>query len=361
MNRKKIVCLILALVFLLTSLVACDNKETSTSGDMGGKERFSSTFYDAFDTVITITAYCSSQEEFDKLFETAKSMYIDYHKRFDIYNSYEGITNLKDVNDRAGSETVKVDANTIAFLEYAINSYESTNGKMNIAMGSVLRLWHDAREKANAGDASKDIVPSIEELTEAAKHININDVVLDMNNLTVSFKDPLLKLDVGAIAKGYTTELVAQKLTELGGTSVLINAGGNVKTTGPKPNGDLWTIGIQSPQLKGGEAYVETVSIDDKSVVTSGVYERNFTVDGVTYHHIIDPDTLFPENRFLSVSILTSKHSGLADALSTAVFNMDPEEGRAYIESLSGVEAMWILNDMSFVYSSGYEEYISKK
>jgi len=339
-------------------MCACTKKENA-QGDMGGKEKFSETFFDAFDTVITITAFCESKEEFDTLFNTAKEMFTSYHKLFDIYNSYDGITNLKDVNDNAGEKEVTISAELAEFLIYAINAYEYTNGKMNIAMGSVLRLWHDAREKANAGETSSDIVPSQEVLTKANKHTNINDVILDTERLLVSFKDSELKLDVGAIAKGYATQLVAKKLTEMGYTSVLINAGGNVTTTGAKPNGDLWTIGIQNPQTGGGEGYVELISIAEMSVVTSGVYERNFTADGVTYHHIIDPNTLYPENRFQSVSIVT-KQSGLADALSTAVFNMDLEEGKAYIEKLDGVEAMWILNDFSFVYSSGYEKYIAK-
>jgi len=343
MKLKKTLSLILIFAMLLT-FASCSKKVV--------KEKYSNTFFDGFDTVITITAYCETESSFGELFKYSQESFLNYHKLYDIYNSYDGMTNLKDVNDRAGAEAIKVDREIINLLVYAKEMYQKTSGKMNVAMGAVLRLWHDAREDGG-------YIPSMDDLKEASLHCNIDDVVIDEANCTVKFNDPLLKLDVGAVAKGYATEMVAQELSKKGYTSVLINAGGNVKTTAAKPDGTGWVIGIQNPEIKGGEAYVEAISIEANSVVTSGVYERNFTVDGVTYHHIIDPNTLMPENNYLSVTIVTES-SALADCLSTAVFNMSLEEGKAFIDKLDGAEAMWILNDKSYEFSSGFEKMINK-
>ena len=320
-------------------------------------EKFSSMIFDAFDTVITITAYCKNEAEFNELFSYAESEFTRYHKLFDIYNSYDGITNIKDINDRAGSAPVSVDVDILDLLDFGKGMYDKTDGRINIAMGSVLGLWHDARTKAADGYNGPDLLPTSEALQDASKHCNINDLVINNATGSVSFSDKDLKLDVGAIAKGYATEKVKEQLVQKGYNHFLINAGGNVTTYGTKPDGANWTIGIQNPDTNSKESYIKTVSIETNSVVTSGVYERNFEYHGKVYHHIIDPDTLSPENRFLSVSIITQA-SGLADGLSTAVFNMDLEKGQAFIDSLDGVEAMWILNDKTQVFSSGFEQYI---
>ena len=139
---------------------------------------------------------------------------------------------------------------------------------------------------------------------------------------------------------------------------MLLSVGGNVRAIGDKISDDgghtPWAVGVQNPDLNADDQSVVVLDIKDKSLVTSGIYERYYTVDGKNYHHIINPDTLFPEHDYLSVSIVT-KDSGVGDALSTAVFNMDLEAGKKFIEDYEGVEAMWILPDMSLVYSSGFE------
>ena len=344
MKTKKIISLILVAA-LLSGLCACGEKKPALL-------KYSNTFFDAFDTVITITAYCDSEETFNGLFETSEAEFIRYHKLFDIYNSHEGITSLKDVNDMAGSGAVKVDPAIIELLGYAKEMYGTTNGKMNVAMGAVLSRWHTARELALVMDA--DPVPDISELKEKAEHCSIDDLVIDAAAGTVELKDPEMSLDVGAIAKGFATEKVIDMLAEQGATHVLINAGGNVRTLGIKPDGSKWKVGIQNPDTQSSEAYIDTVDIDEKSVVTSGIYERFFEYGGRRYHHIIDSETLFPELRYQSVTIVT-EDSALADALSTAVFNMEPAEGKDFINSMDGVEAMWILNDGTQVFSEHFK------
>ena len=163
-----------------------------------------------------------------------------------------------------------------------------------------------------------------------------------------------MSLDVGAIAKGYAAEMIAESLREKGISGYLISIGGNVCAVGAKPDGKQWTVGIEDPF---GDGFCETVGVRDVSVVTSGSYQRYFELDGVRYHHIIDPDTLFPENRFVSVTVI-SGNSALADALSTALFNMNIEQGKALVASLEDTHAMWLTADGEKLCSDGFKEFI---
>jgi thiamine biosynthesis lipoprotein len=163
--------------------------------------------------------------------------------------------------------------------------------------------------------------------------------VLDSETLTVYFADPEMSLDVGAIAKGYTAERIAEALSDAGFTSITLNLGGNVRVIGEKPNGEGWTTGVENPHVQGGE-YIHKTTLTDGSAVTSGDYQRYYEVDGVRYHHIIDKDTLMPAAHFSSVTVYT-RDSGLADALSTALFNMTYDEGAALVNTLDGVKVVW--------------------
>ena len=159
---------------------------------------------------------------------------------------------------------------------------------------------------------------------------------------TVRRTDPRALIDVGAIGKGYATEKAAQYLESKGCTSYVLNIGGNIRIVGTKVNGDGWVTGIKNPLDP--EIYAYYTKIADTSCVTSGDYERYFMVDNVKYHHIIDEETLMPAEYFSSVTIIT-KDSGLADTLSTALFCMSYEEGLELVESLDGVEVLWIFKD----------------
>ena len=173
--------------------------------------------------------------------------------------------------------------------------------------------------------------------------------------MTVYFADPQLRLDVGAVAKGYATELVSQMLLAGPMPSFIISAGGNVRTgIIPQDGRKAWGVGIQDPDgnVFGLADYVEVLYIHDVSVVTSGDYQRYYEVDGQRYHHLIDPETLMPDTDFRSVSIIT-QDSGYADMLSTAAVLMPYEESRAFIDSLDGVEAIWLFPDGSMQMTDG--------
>lgn len=237
-----------------------------------------------------------------------------------------------------------------------------TGGAVNVAMGAVLSLWHDYRE-AGVNDPENAVLPPMELLREAEKHTDVNDIVIDEAASTVYLRDPEMRLDVGSTAKGYAAEQVALYAQSLGVTSLLLSVGGNVRAIGEKRETDSgggmrWNIGIQNPDKESAQTELFHVLVSDMAVVSSGVYERYYTVDGKKYHHIIDPDTLMPATGYLQVTLLC-RDSGTADSLSTAVFNMGLEEGKRFLEGIGGVEAAWVLEDGSVEYTGGFLSYVA--
>jgi len=327
-------------------------------GCAGSLTRYQTTYLDVFDTVTTVAGYAASQEAFDAEAEKIHSLLLEYHELYDIYNDYDGLNNLRTVNENAGKSPVKVDARILDLLNFAREMYDKTGGKVNVAMGSVLTLWHDAREYGIANPDSA-YLPDADALRAAAEHTDIGDVVVDADASTVYLSDPEMSLDVGAVAKGWAAGAAAQAVKDDGLTGWLLSVGGNVCAVGPKSGGSKWQVGIRDPSSESASSYILKVGAADLCVVTSGSYERYYTVNGVRYHHIIDPDTLYPNNTFSSVTVL-SADSALADALTTALFNMDESAGSALIESTSGAEALWIRADGTQVFSSGFKNYVVK-
>ncbi len=279
----------------------------------------------------------SSDEDFERAVALADQNFHKYHKLFDIYNLYDGINNIKTINDNAGVAPVKITAELFDFLKFSKEMYYLTDGEVNIAMGAVLSIWHDYREYKMG-----ETLPDMSELEAAAAHTDIEKLILDEENLTAFLSDGEMSLDVGAVAKGYAVEKVGRLLSEEGYDSYVINAGGNIKILGTKPDGSSWETGIKSPFEP--DEVIYNFPLSSSSVATSGGYERFYVVEGKRYHHIIDKDTLMPAENFASVSVVTP-NSALADTLSTALFNMSLEEGKALVSSLENVRAVWVTND----------------
>ena len=310
-------------------------------------------FFDCFDTVTTITGYAGSQEEFSEKMDLLKQKLLHYHQLYDIYHTYSGINNLKTINDAAGVEAVKVEPEIMELLKLGKEMYEQTKGEFQIAYGSVLSLWHDYREQGMA-KPNQAKLPAREELSKRAQHTEMGAVVLDETASTVYLTDKEMSLDVGGIGKGYAVQRLAEYARELGMEHVLISVGGNVSAVGAKIDQKPWRVGVENPDQDSLEPYLCTVDMVDQSIVTSGDYQRYYEVDGKRYCHIIDPHTNMPPEYFASVSVL-AKDSGRADALSTALFNMEFEEGLSLVESLEDVEAMWIGKDGEIRSSSGWK------
>lgn len=335
---KKLAVAALLLIVLITAFV-------SSGAEMN---RYSAVYLDTFDTVISLIGYAESEEIFQEQATQMHEMYVYMHKLFDTYNSYEdeGIVSIYTLNERAAQEPIEVDPILFSLLTFSKERYALCEGFTNVAMGSVLSQWHEYRE-AGLDDPDNAQLPPMEALVQASEHMNIDDLVLDGENMTVYFADPDLKLDVGAVAKGYATEVVSQMLLSGPMPSFIISAGGNVRTGNPPQDGrTAWGIGIQDPdgEVLGLSDYVEVLYLSGYSAVTSGDYQRYYTVDGKRYSHLIDPNTLFPAAYYRSVTIVT-EDSGYADMLSTAAFLMPYEQSRAFIESLDGVDAIWLFAD----------------
>lgn len=310
-------------------------------------QKFSASFYDAFDTVIIVTGYADSQETFDAVYNQAKDMFLHYHRIYDGYKAYEGVHNLYYVNKNAANGPVPAEPELIDLLLYMKDLQPRLLGRVNVAMGAVLSYWHECRE---AGEA----LPEERLLRAYGNHVNFDDVIIDESAGTIYFADPYLSLDLGAVAKGYATEIVASWLLTSGMTSYIISAGGNVRC-GERPldGRARWGVGIQDPEdALFSNSIKDVVYLTDMSVVTSGDYQRYYVVDGVRYHHIIDPDTLFPSAYMRQVTVVT-RDSGYADALSTMLFLLPYEEGRAFVDSQPDVEAYWVLNDGSVEFTDG--------
>ncbi len=342
-HLKKWICLCFAIGFLAI-LAGCPI--VAQKAEPMGK-----VYYTFFDTVSYLYSYAGdSQQSFDEKTAAAAALLEEYHQMMDIYHEYSGLNNLCTVNKNAGGQPVQVDPRLIDFLLYAKELSAQTNGKMNVMMGAVLAPWHEAQAAAGK-DPGKACLPDRTALEQARAHTGLSLLEIDPKAGTVRITDPQARLDAGAVGKGYATEMAARLLESMGGEGYVLNIGGNIRIIGQKPDGSGWRTAIKDP-FHHDSQYAMYLELADTSCVTSGNYERFFTVEGKQYHHIIDPDTLMPADYFASVSVI-AKDSGLADGLSTALFCMDYESGRALADRLEGVEVVWIFLDGTQRHTSG--------
>ncbi len=291
--------------------------------------KYETSFYDVFDTYSTITLYWDNDKEAQSIMDEVHEELIRLNELYDIYNNYDGVNNLKTINDNAGIAPVKVDEDTMALLNFATQAYYDTKGAVNPMMGSVLSIWHDHRTDAleNPENAS---LPNMEELKKAKEHTSIDLLILNKEDSTAYITDSSASLDVGAMAKGFAADRAVELLKEKGVESAMLNLGGNICTIGTRDWGKSWTIGITDPQnTYQSKADISAVNM---SVVTSGSYQRYYEVKGVKYNHIIDPDTLMPATRYASVTV-AAESSATADMLSTALFILPEDEGNNLAES----------------------------
>ena len=355
---KRNMSIILIVLLIATVLAGCDR---------GTKyQKYSSNFFGTFDTVTQVIGYTESEEEFSDYMTIIQERMTELHRLFDIYNNYEGLNNLKTINDNAGIEPVEVDETIIDLILLSKEWHDITDGKINIAIGPVIRIWSDYREEAEF-DPSNAAIPPMEDLQAAYEYTDIDKVIVDKEKSTVYLEEPEMSLDVGSVAKGYAVELIVEEIQEEGFDSGIVNAGGNVRTFG-KPLDDIrerWGIGIQNPDStifdSSDDSSLETLFVRDESVVSSGDYQRNYMVDGKLIHHLIDPDTLMPGDYFRAVTVVT-EDSGVSDILSTAIFLMPMDEGIELLESLD-IEAhgLWAMKDGSVEVTEGMKEIMKSK
>lgn len=325
MKYKRLTALLSASILLL-------------SGCSGLPRERSQTYTDTlFDTVISVQIFDSVDED---VLKGCEKLCKKYDSMFS--NKIED-SEISRINS-AGGNPVEVSKETIKLIKKGIYYSEMSDSVFDITIAPVSNLWDFKAETP--------LVPSPEAIAEAVSHVNYENIIIRDN--TVKLTDPHAGIDLGAIAKGYIADRIKDYLEEEGVRHAMINLGGNVLAMGSKLDGSDYNIGIQKPFDETGEP-ITSVKISDKSVVTSGIYQRYFKADGKIYHHILDPNTGYPcENNLYSVTILTDS-SLTADALSTTCFLLGYDRGMKLINQLDNVDAVFITNDNQIHYSKNFQ------
>lgn len=293
------------------------------------------------DTYISIKLY-SKNKKVDKILNDVESIYNKYDILADAYTKYDNVINVYYLNNVLEvNKEVIISKELADLIQYGIDVYNNTNGLVNIAMGNVTGVW---KKYINEGTE----VPSEKELNNL--NININDIVLEGNKF---LKKSDVKLDLGAIAKGYVTEEVGNYLESKKIDKYLINAGGNVKV-GKSYKDGKYVIGIENPNDT--NKMYKKINVENKSVVTSGDYQRYYEVNGIRYNHIINPKTRFPANNVKSVTIICD-NSKDADMYSTYLFLLPLEEALNYVNNKDNLEAVFYVNEDNIITSKGFSSY----
>lgn len=291
-----------------------------------------------FDTIIRIEIYDAVDDDVLKGCE-------ELCKKYDtMFSNKIEDSEISQINN-AGGNAVEVSDDTITLIKKGLYYSELSQGIFDITIAPVSNLWDFKSEEP--------VLPTADAIAEAVSHVDYNNIIIKDN--TVRLTDPNAGIDVGAIAKGYIADKVKDYLEDQGVKHAIINLGGNVLAMGSKLDGSDYNIGIQKPFDDTGEP-ITSVKISDKSIVTSGIYQRYFEVDGKIYHHILDPNTGYPcENNLNSVTIITDS-SLTADALSTTCFLLGYDKGMNLIDQLDNVDAVFITTDNKIHYSKNFQQ-----
>lgn len=328
--------ILLVFMLVILGISGCAKKEEAS----GPSEPIAKTDY-LLGTVVTITIYDPvSEEVLDKAFDRIKE--IENKMSLNIENS-----EVNKINEKAGEDYVKVSDETFNVIERGKYYSKISDENFDITVGPLVQLWGIGSDDAK--------LPSKEEIESAKSLINHDNILLNKSEKKIMLKEKGMKIDLGGIAKGYSADSVAEVLKENNVEHAIINLGGNILTMGSKPTGEQWKIGIQNPDVERGE-YIGIVGVEDKTVVTSGIYERFFEQDGKKYHHILSPFTGYPiENSISGVSIITTKSID-ADGLSTSLFALGVEEGLKKAEQLEDVEVVFVTKDDKVYITSGLKD-----
>jgi len=321
---KKICCLLVLMLCMSVTGMAEPQKQSAVG------------FY--LDTVVTLTAYVDDAQ----VLEDALAVCGGYERM--LSRTIEG-SDVWNINHAQG-KPVTVSDDTLEILECARRVSELSGGMFDVTIAPVSTLWD-----FTSGEA---VLPDADKIAEAAAKVDISKLQIDGNRVTLPEG---MMIDLGGIAKGYIADAVKGYLVGEGVESAILSFGGNIVAIGRKPDGSPWKVGIQDIDRPTGEYMLVALNFGG-STVTSGIYERGFDLDGVRYHHILDPNTGWPvQNELASVTIF-SESSMWGDALATSAFALGTEKGAELIESLEGIEAVFIARDRTPSHTSGAGEYM---
>lgn len=293
-------------------------------------------------TICSITVY--SEENKDKTSEEL------VNEAFDLCQTYEDTfsrtiegSDIYNINNSGGAP-VTVSDDTIEILETAKYFSELSDGAFDITTAPLSIRWDFEGENPS--------VPPDNEIQELLATVDYTKIKIDGN--TVTLEAPVEAIDLGAIAKGYIADKLAEFLKDNGVTSAIISLGGNIYAIGENSEEKRpFNLGVQDPQAEDG-SILGYLQLSDKSLVTSGDYQRYFMQDGKRYHHILDPKTGYPAESGLSSVTIISDSSVVGDALSTTCFVLGKDKGLELINSYDGVEAIFIDHDGNMYFSDGF-------
>lgn len=349
MKLKNIKCLLAVCLCASALLVGCgqktdsktaDKSETLSESAQNQSEDIQEASRDVFamDTYMTVTAYG------EKAQDAVDAAEAEIERLDTLLSTGNADSEIVKLNEQK-SATLSEDGGYL--VKRALELNKETDGAFDIAIYPVMEAWGFPIQNFR--------VPSADELTGLLKHVDAAKISYDKDTREISFEDDQMKIDLGGIAKGYTSSRIMDIFKENGITSGLVNLGGNVQALGTKTDGSNWRVAVQSPDDT--EDYLGVLSIRDKAVITSGGYERYFEQDGVTYHHIIDPKTGYPaENGLVSVTIVSSDGT-LADGLSTSLFIMGEEKAAEFWKAHSNeFEAIFATDDGTIYVTEGLKD-----
>ena len=350
-KKTRILLLLSAAALLLLILNGCSSvteekniaqKENIVKTGTGEAESFSKETKVGYylDTVVTLTAYTDQPELLEKGLELCG----EYEKL--LSRTIEG-SDVWRIN-HADGRTTTVSDETADILRTAIEIAGKSDGAFDITIAPVSTLWDFT--------SGKEIIPDAGLIEEAVKMVDYRKIRIEGNNVTLPSG---MMIDLGGIAKGYIADAVQKKLAADGITNAILSFGGNIVAIGLKPDGSPWKVGIQDIDEPTGKSMMVSLNYGG-STVTSGIYERGFTVDGVTYHHILSSQTGWPVQNGLASVTIFSDSSMIGDALSTAVFALGTEEGARLIESMEGIEALFIDKNRNAFGTSGLGKYMAE-
>ena len=322
---------IIILSFCFTVNLTSCNLEPSSPVSLSG-------FY--FDTAVTITVYNpSSKEDATDIINGGFNLCKNYES---IFSRTAKDSDISKINAAGGSQTT-VHPEVTEIIRDSLKYSQLSEGAFDITIAPLSSLWDI---KNNNG-----VIPAKNSIASALEHIDYRNIIVEENSITLS--DPKAQIDLGGIAKGFVADKLKKYMISKGVTSAIIDLGGNILTIGGKNSENNFKIGIKKPFSQEDSEYAATISVTDKSVVTSGIYERYFEKDHKIYHHILDTKTGYPvENNLYSVTII-SDTSEAGDALSTSVFALGLDEGKKLINSIENTEAVFITNKNKIILTDG--------
>lgn len=335
MNRKKLISIFLGALLIISLIYSISINRN--------EESISNTYYN-LGTINEVTLYDVNKKTGEKILEECGSILMDIDNKMS--NTIKS-SDVSKINKNAGKAYTKVSKDTYYVIKKSIEFSNISNDTFDISVGPLIDLWSIGTDNAK--------VPNKEEIENILPLVDYSKILLNDENLSVKLSEENMKIDLGGIAKGYAADKIYDYLKSQNIKSAIINLGGNILTLGSKNNDQPFSIGIQDPTMPRGNS-IGNIKVTNKSVVTSGIYERYIEKDNKIYHHMLNPHTGYPfENNLNSVTIV-SDESIICDALSTTTFGLGLDNGMKLIESLDNVDAIFITKDKKIYLSSNLKD-----